>query len=62
MESADSKQCERVYSAVVLLLLAVLLVGSIYYTEELWQVKVGIALVLLAVGGYSIVQYLRLRR
>ena len=62
MESADSKQCERVYSAVVLLLLAVLLVGSIYYTEALWQVKVGIALVLLAVGGYSIVQYLRLRR
>ena len=62
MDSADSKQCERVYSAVVLLLVAVLQVGSIYYTEELWQVKVGIALVLLAVGGYSIVQYLRLRR
>ena len=62
MDSGDSKQFERVYSAVVLLLLAVLLVGSIYYTEELWQVKVGIALVLLAVGGYSIVQYLRLRR
>ena len=62
MDSADSKQSERVYSAVVLLLVAVLQVGSIYYTEELWQVKVGIALVLLAVGGYSIVQYLRLRR
>ena len=62
MDSADSKQCERVYSAVVLLLVAVLQVGSIYYTEELWQVKVGIALVLLAVGGYSIVQYLRVRR
>ena len=62
MDSGDSKQFERVYSAVVLLLLAVLLVGSIYYTEELWQVKVGISLVLFAVGGYSIVQYLRLRR
>lgn len=50
-------QFERLYSAILLLLVAALLLLSILYTERLWGVKVGIALGLLGMSGFFLRRY-----
>jgi len=60
METPDREktaQFERLYSAVLLLLVAALLLLSILYTERLWGVKVGIALGLLGMSGFFLRRY-----
>ena len=51
-EPKKKKQFERAYTAVLLLLVAVLLLASISYTTQLWSVKVTIASMLVVVSGW----------
>ena len=50
-DARKSKQFERLYTAVLVLLVAILLLISIFYTRSLWQVKVIIAVVLIGISG-----------
>lgn len=43
---------ERLYTAVLLLVVAILLLLSILYTGRLWGVKAGLALGLVVVSGF----------
>jgi membrane protein YdbS with pleckstrin-like domain len=58
-ESRRTKQFERLYTAVLLLLVAVLLLVSIFYTAQLWWVKVSIAVVLVSTGAFFGRKYLQ---
>lgn len=58
-ESQKAKQFERLYTAVLILLVAILLLVSIFYTSRLWWVKVGIAAVLVGIGTFFGCKYLR---
>ena len=60
-EAKRTKQFERLYTAVLLLLVAVLLLVSIFYTVQLWWVKVSIAVVLASVGAFCGRRYLKER-
>ncbi len=60
-ESKRTKQFERLYTAVLLLLVAVLLLVSIFYTTGLWWVKVSISLVLVVISAFFGRKYLRNR-
>ena len=51
-EAERTRQGEKLYTAVLLLLVAVLLLASIVYTAQLWWVKVSLALVLSGVGAF----------
>ena len=50
-DTRKSKQFERLYTAVLVLLVAILLLISIFYTRSLWQVKVIIAVILIGISG-----------
>lgn len=50
-DTRKSKQFERLYTAVLVLLVATLLLISIFYTRSLWQVKVTIAVILIGMSG-----------
>ncbi len=50
-DGRKSKQFERLYTAVLVLLVAILLLISIFYTPSLWQVKVTIAVILIGISG-----------
>jgi hypothetical protein len=52
---------ELIYSAVILLLVAILLMASNLYTTDLWLVKTAIAFVLLIVSGILGKNYLAQR-
>ena len=56
-----AKQFERLYTAALVLLVAILLLVSILYTPRLWLVKVGIAVILTGVGTLFGHKYLRER-
>ena len=56
-----SKQFERLYTAVLVLLVAILLLVSILYTSHLWIVKVAIAVILIGIGTFFGQRYLRAR-
>lgn len=60
-DGRNTKQYERLFTALQLLLVAVLLVVSIVYTTQLWWVKAGIALVLASVSGFIGRKYWRAR-
>ena len=49
-ETKKAKQFERLYTAVLVLLVAILLLVSILYTPRLWWVKVAIAVILIGVS------------
>ena len=51
-ETGRTRQGEKLYTAVLLLLVAVLLLVSIVYTTQLWWVKSALALVLVVVGAF----------
>jgi len=51
-EEKKLKQFERLYSAVFLLIIALLILASILYTARLWLVKVLITLVLLGFSAF----------
>lgn len=57
-DARKSKQFERLYTAVLVLLVAILLLISIIYTRNLWQVKVIIAVILIGISGLFWVRYL----
>ena len=61
-EAGGRKQGERLYTAVLLLLVAVLLLVSILYTAQLWWVKVALAVVLSGVGAFFGWKYRQERR
>lgn len=50
-DAKKSKQFERLYTTVLVLLVAILLLISIFYTRSLWQVKVTIAVILIGISG-----------
>ena len=50
-EEKRTTQVEKIYTAVILLLVAILLFASNLYTTELWMVKSMIALVLFIVSA-----------
>ena len=56
-----AKQFERLYTTLLVLLVAVLLLISILYTPRLWPVKVAIAVILIGVGAFFGHRYLRER-
>ncbi len=60
-DAKKSKQFERVYTAVLLLLVGLLLLVSILYTTHLWLAKVAIAAVLIGVSVLFGHKYLRER-
>ena len=60
-EAQKSKQFERLYTTVLVLLVAILLLVSISYTSHLWWVKVIIAAVLVGIGAFFGHRYLRER-
>ena len=49
-DTKKDKQFERLYTAVLVLLVAILLLVSILYTPHLWWVKVAIAVILIGVS------------
>jgi hypothetical protein len=51
-EEQKAARFERRYTAVLLLVVAILLLLSTLYTGRLWGVKAGIALGLLGMSGY----------
>ena len=51
-EEKKAARFERLYTAVLLLVVAVLLLLSTLYTGRLWGVKAGLALGLLVMSGY----------
>ena len=60
-DSRKAKQFERLYTALLVLLVAMLLLVSILYTSHLWWVKVLIAVILLGIGTFFGLRYLRER-
>ena len=60
-DTKKAKQFERLYTAALVLLVAILLLVSILYTPRLWLVKVGIAVILIGVGTLFGHKYLRER-
>ncbi len=56
-----AKQFERLYTVILVLLVAILLLISILYTPRLWPVKVVIAGILIGVGAFFGHRYLRER-
>jgi glucan phosphoethanolaminetransferase (alkaline phosphatase superfamily) len=60
-DTKKAKQFERVYTALLVLLVAILLLISILYTPRLWLVKVVIALILISIGAFFGHRYLRER-
>jgi membrane protein implicated in regulation of membrane protease activity len=58
---SNPQQFERLYTAVFLLLVGVLLLASNAYSLELWWVKTGIALALIGISALAGRQYLRER-
>ncbi len=51
-EEKKALRFERLYTAVLLLVVAVLLLFSTLYTGELWAVKAGLIVGLLGISGY----------
>ncbi len=60
-DTKKAKQFERLYTVVLVLLVAILLLISILYTPRLWSVKVVIAVILIGVGAFFGYRYLRER-
>ncbi len=60
-DTKQAKQFERLYTALLVLLVAILLMVSIIYTSHLWWVKVAIAVILIVVGACFGHRYLRER-
>ncbi len=60
-ETQKSKQFERLYTMVLVLLVAILLLVSILYTSHLWLVKMAIAIILIGIGIFFGHRYLRER-
>ncbi len=60
-ETQKSKQFERLYTVVLVLLVAILLLVSILYTSHLWLVKMAIAIILIGIGIFFGHRYLRER-
>ena len=60
-DTKKTKQFERLYTALLVLLVAILLVISILYTPRLWSVKIAIAAILVGVGAFFGYRYLRER-
>ena len=60
-DTKKAKQFERLYTAILVLLVAILLLISILYTPRLWPVKVAIAGILIGVGAFFGHRYLRER-
>ncbi len=60
-DTKKAKQFERAYTALLVLLVAILLLISILYTPRLWLVKVVIALILIGIGAFFGHRYLRER-
>lgn len=66
MENSEAvqktKQFERLYTTILVLLVAILLLVSILYTSHLWLVKVAIAVILTGMGTFFGHRYLRERK
>ena len=60
-DTKKAKQFERLYTALLVLLVAILLLISILYTPRLWPVKVVIAVILIGIGAFFGHRYLRAR-
>ena len=60
-ETQSTKQFERLYTTVLLSLVAVLLLISILYTTQLWWVKAVIAVVLTGISAFLSRRYLQER-
>ena len=60
-DTKKAKQFERLYTAILVLLVAILLLISILYTPRLWVVKVAIAAILIGIGTFFGQRYLRER-
>ena len=60
-DTKKAKQFERLYTAILVLLVAMLLLISILYTPRLWQVKVVIAVILIGIGVFFGHSYRRKR-
>ena len=60
-ETQSTKQFERLYTTVLLSLVAVLLLISILYTTQLWWVKAVIAVVLTDISAFLSRRYLQER-
>ncbi len=60
-DTKKAKQFERLYTAILVLLVAILLLISILYTPRLWLVKVGISVILISVGAFFCNRYLHNR-
>ena len=60
-DTKKAKQFERLYTAILVLLVAILLLISILYTPRLWLVKVGISVILISVGAFFSNRYLHNR-
>ena len=60
-ETKKAKQFERLYTALLVLLVSILLLVSIVYTSRLWWVKVAIAVILIVIGAFFGHRYLRER-
>ena len=58
-DTKKAKQFERVYTAILVVLVAILLLISILYTPRLWPVKVVIAAILIGLGAFFGSRYLR---
>ena len=58
-DTKKAKQFERLYTALLVLLVAILLLISILYTPRLWSVKVAIAVILIGVSVLFGHKYLR---
>ena len=60
-DTRKAKQFERLYTAILVLLVAILLLISILYTPRLWPVKVVIAVILISLSIFFGQRYLRER-
>ena len=60
-DTKKAKQFERLYTAILVVLVAILLLISILYTPRLWAVKVVIAVILIGIGAFFGQKYLRER-
>ena len=60
-DSKKAKQFERLYTDILVLLVAILLLISILYTPRLWTVKVVIAVILIGISAFFGQRYLRER-
>ena len=60
-DTKKAKQFERLYTAILVVLVAILLLISILYTPRLWMVKVVIAVILISIGAFFGQRYLRER-